>query len=79
MGRSCKPRRQGRGRASKCAKVNLANLGDLLLYRLEEFERVRAAKAYIRQLQNEKWHNNYKIHPPHSLLAAYEVRQICTA
>lgn len=41
-------------------EADVANLGDLLLYTLDDLEDLTAAKGGIRQLLGEKWRKVYK-------------------
>jgi hypothetical protein len=60
-------------RVQREADVN--NVGDLLLYSLDELEEIAAERGGIRQLLGEKWRKVYKATVPHGLFPQGEVRE----
>lgn len=55
-------------------EADVSNLGDLLLYSLDDLEEIAAEKGGIRQLLNEKWRKVYKATAPRGLFAISELR-----
>jgi hypothetical protein len=56
-------------------EADVANVGDLLVYSLEELEAVAEQKGGIRRLLDEKWTKVYKANSPRSLFATNERRR----
>jgi hypothetical protein len=54
----------------------VANLGDLLLYSLDELEDIAAEKGGVRQLLDEKWRKVYKANAPRGLFTTCEMRAV---
>lgn len=54
-------------------EADMANVGDLLLYSLDDLEDIAAAKGGIRQLLDEKWRKIYKANTPRGLFSAAEL------
>ena len=48
-------------------EADVSNLGDLLLYSLDDLEEIAAKKGSIRQLLDEKWRKIYKASAPRGL------------
>ncbi len=48
-------------------EADVSNLGDLLLYSLDDLEDIAAKKGGIRQLLDEKWRKVYQANVPRSL------------
>jgi hypothetical protein len=55
-------------------EAEVSNLGDLLLYSLDDLEEIAAEKDGIRQLLDKKWRKVYKANAPRGLVAADECR-----
>jgi hypothetical protein len=55
-------------------EADVSNLGDLLLYSLDDLEEIAAKKGGIRQLLDEKWRKVYKAGTPRGLFSAAEMR-----
>jgi hypothetical protein len=53
---------------------NVATLGDLLLYSLDELEQLAAEKGDIAQLLDEKWRHVYQANNPRGLFTMREMR-----
>jgi hypothetical protein len=60
-------------------EADIANLGDLLLYSLDELEEIAAEKSGIRQLLDEKWRKVYQASNPRGLFATGEMRATAAA
>lgn len=54
-------------------EADLANVGDLLLYILDELEQIAAGKGGIRQLLDEKWRKVYQANAPRGLFTTHEM------
>lgn len=54
-------------------EVDVSNLGNLLLYSLEDLEVVVAEKGSIRQLLDEKWRTVYMANPPRDVFTPAEM------
>ena len=54
-------------------EADISNLGDLLLYSLDDLEEIAAAKGGIRQLLDEKWRKVYKANAPRGLFTRGEM------
>ncbi len=54
-------------------EADVANLGDLLLYSLDDLEEIAAEKGGIRQLLDEKWRKVYKASSPRGLFTTSEL------
>ena len=61
-------------------KADVSNLGDLLLYSLDELEEIAVQKGGIRQLLDEKWRKVYKANAPWGSFhqQSFELRSYCT-
>jgi hypothetical protein len=55
-------------------EADLANLGDLLLYSLDDWEEIAAEHGGIRQLLDEKWRKVYHANSPRGPFASAETR-----
>jgi hypothetical protein len=55
-------------------EADVSNLGDLLLYSLDDLEDIAAEKGGIRQLLDEKWRKVYQANAPHGLFSKREMR-----
>ena len=55
-------------------QADVSNLGDLLLYSLDDLEQIAAKKGGIRHLLDEKWRKVYKAGAPRNLFSAAEMR-----
>jgi hypothetical protein len=55
-------------------EADVASVGDLLVYSLDELEAVAQAKGGIRRLLHEKWAKAFRCLPPHGLFAPAEMR-----
>jgi hypothetical protein len=55
-------------------EVDVSNLGDLLLYSLDELEEIAAEKGGIRSLLDEKWRKVYKANSPRGLFTRAEMQ-----
>jgi hypothetical protein len=53
---------------------DVANVGDLLVYSLDELEEVAAEKGGIRTLLDEKWRRVYKANAPRGMFTRGELR-----
>lgn len=53
-------------------EADIANLGDLLLYSLDDLEDIAAAKGGIRQLPDEKWRKVYKANASRGIFSMQE-------
>jgi hypothetical protein len=53
-------------------EADVSNLGDLLLYSLDELEAIAAEKGGVRQLLDEKWRKVYKANAPRRLFTCDE-------
>jgi hypothetical protein len=54
--------------------ADVSNLGDLLLYSLDELEEIAAEKGGIRRLLDEKWRKVYNANAPRGLFTRSEMR-----
>jgi hypothetical protein len=54
-------------------EADVSNLGDLLLYSLDDLEDIAAAKGGIRQLLDEKWRKVYQANAPRGLFTRGEM------
>ena len=52
----------------------MSNLGDLLLYSLDELEDIAAEKGGFAQLLDEKWRKVYQANAPRGLFTKGEMR-----
>jgi hypothetical protein len=52
----------------------VSNLGDLLLYSLDDLEEIAAKKGGIRHILDEKWCKVYKANAPRGLFTQREMR-----
>jgi hypothetical protein len=55
-------------------EADMTNVGDLLLYRLDELEVIAAEKGSIRSLLEEKWCKVYMANAPRDLFTRTEMR-----
>jgi hypothetical protein len=55
-------------------EADVANLGDLMLYSLDDLEEIAAEKGGIRQLLDEKWRKVYKANTPRGVFTTAEMR-----
>ena len=55
-------------------EADVSNLGDLLLYSLEDLEDIAAEKGGIRQLLDEKWRKAYQANAPRGLFTKGEMQ-----
>jgi hypothetical protein len=55
-------------------EADVSNLGDLLLYSLDDLEEIAAQKGGIRQLLDEKWRKVYRANAPRGLFTVGEMR-----
>ena len=55
-------------------EADVTNLGDLLLYSLDDLEVIAAQKGGVRQLLDEKWCKVYKARAPRALFTRAEGR-----
>ena len=55
-------------------EADVTNLGDLLLYSLDDLEEIAAEKGGIRQLLDEKWRKVYQANAPRGLFTMAEMR-----
>jgi hypothetical protein len=55
-------------------ETDVSNLGDLLLYSLDELEQTAAEKGGIRALLDEKWRKVYQANAPRGLFTKAEMR-----
>jgi hypothetical protein len=55
-------------------EADVSNLGDLLLYSLDDLEDIAAEKGGIRQLLDEKWRKVYKANAPRGVFSPTELR-----
>jgi hypothetical protein len=55
-------------------EADVSNLGDLLLYSLDDLEEIAAEKGGIRHLLNEKWRKVYKASSPRGLFNQSEMQ-----
>lgn len=55
-------------------QADVSNLGDLLLYSLDDLEEIAANKGGIRQLLDEKWRKVYKATTPRGVFTTSEIR-----
>jgi hypothetical protein len=55
-------------------QADVSNLGDLLLYSLDDLEEIAVEKGGIRHLLDEKWRKVYKAGAPRNLFSAAEKR-----
>jgi len=55
-------------------EADVSNLGDLLLYSLDDLEEIAAKKGGIRQLLDEKWRKVYRANAPRELFPQHEMR-----
>jgi hypothetical protein len=54
-------------------EADVSNLGDLLLYSLDDLEELAALKGGIRQLLDEKWRKVYKANAPRGMFSPSEM------
>ena len=54
-------------------EADVSNLGDLLLYSLDDLEEIAAEKGGIRQLLDEKWRKVYKANAARGVFAITEL------
>jgi hypothetical protein len=54
-------------------EADVSNLGDLLLYSLDDLEDIAAQKGGIRTLLDEKWRKVYKANSPRGLFTTGEM------
>jgi len=52
----------------------MSNVGDLLLYSLDELEAIAAGKGGIRALLDEKWRTVFQANAPRDLFTKAEMR-----
>jgi hypothetical protein len=57
-------------------EADVSNLGDLLLYSLDDLEEIAAEKGGIRQLLDEKWRKVYQAKAPRGLFTRREMRAV---
>jgi hypothetical protein len=55
-------------------EADVSNLGDLLLYSIDDLEEIAAEKGGIRQLLDEKWRKVYKANAARGLFTNHEVQ-----
>ena len=55
-------------------EADVSNLGDLLLYSLDDLEDIAAEKGGIRHLLDEKWRKVYQANAPRGLFTKGEMR-----
>jgi hypothetical protein len=55
-------------------EADIANVGDLLLYSLDELEEIATEKGSIQSLLDEKWRKIYKANAPRGLFTAGTLR-----
>ncbi|HEV8194660.1 MAG TPA: hypothetical protein VGP82_24675 [Ktedonobacterales bacterium] len=55
-------------------EADVSNLGDLLLYSLDDLEGIVRAKGGIRQLLDEKWRKVYQANAPRGVFTNGEMR-----
>jgi hypothetical protein len=55
-------------------EADVSNVGDLLLYSLDDLEDIAAAKGGIRQLLDEKWRKVYQANAPRGVFTPSEMR-----
>jgi hypothetical protein len=55
-------------------EADVAKVGDLLLYSLEELEAIAAEKGGIRMILDEKWRKVYQANAPRGLFTSGAVR-----
>ncbi len=55
-------------------EADVSNLGDLLLYSLDDLEEIAAKKGGIRQVLDEKWRKVYQANAPRGLFTKGEMR-----
>lgn len=55
-------------------EADVANLGDLLLYSLDDLEDIAAEKGGIRVLLDEKWRKVYQANAPRGVFTTGEMR-----
>ncbi len=55
-------------------EADVTNLGDLLLYSLDDLEDIAAEKGGIRQLLDEKWRKVYQANAPRGVFTTREMR-----
>jgi hypothetical protein len=55
-------------------EADVANLGDLMLYSLDDLEEIAAEKGGICQLLDEKWRKVYKANTPRGVFTTAEMR-----
>lgn len=55
-------------------EADVSNLGDLLLYSLDDLEAIASEKGGIRQLVDEKWRKVYNANCPRGLFTHAEAR-----
>jgi hypothetical protein len=57
---------------ARAREGDVARVGDLLVYSLDELEAIADAKGGVRQLFDEKWRKIYKAASPHGMFASSE-------
>src|SRR5215470_3490486 len=55
-------------------EADVSNLGDLLLYSLDDLEEIAAEKGGIRQLLDKKWCKIYQANTPRGVFTRNEMR-----
>ena len=55
-------------------EADVSNLGDLLLYSLDDLEQIATEKGGIRQLLDEKWRKVYQANAPRGVFTTSEMR-----
>ncbi len=55
-------------------EADVSNVGDLLLYSIDDLEEIAAEKGGIRHLLDEKWRKVYKANAPRGLFTISEMR-----
>jgi hypothetical protein len=55
-------------------EAHVSNLGDLLLYSLDDLEQIAGEKGGVRQLLDKKWRKVYQANAPRGLFRTSEVR-----
>jgi len=56
-------------------EADVSNLGDLLLYSLDDLEEIAVQKGGIRQLLDEKWRKVYKANAPCGVFTVSELHR----
>lgn len=60
-------------------EADVSNLGDLLLYSLDDLEDIAVEKGGIRILLDEKWRKLYRANTPRGVFISREMRGECVA